>query len=194
MPQYFETPRERLFLPFMSKFYASFAQPVGWLAFRIIIGGMLAIEGWNKILNPMGLSGFVESLGIGPGWFFSPLIAVVNFAGGLMILFGFLTRPAALANAIMLLVTYWFHVTHPYGDAFLTQEGIAYLNENKELLTGSGQRFLLADGGAEFLSGATGVQLKAEYNSLFWFAGAALISAFGGGAFSIDRMLMRREF
>lgn len=194
MPEFFDTPRERLYLPFLSKFYASFAQPVGWLAFRIIIGGLFMLEGWHKIQHPLAQSGFVEMIGFAPGWIFSPLLAFVNFFGGLLIVLGFLTRPAALASAIVLLVTYWFHVTHPYGDAFLTQEGIAYLNENKNLLTPAGQMRLLADGGAGFLAGPTGVQLKAEWNSLFWSAGAALIAAFGGGAYSIDRMLMRKEF
>lgn len=193
MSQGFSTPPERLYLPFLSGFYARFAQPFGWLAFRIVIGGWLAIEGWHKIQNPMGMAGFVEMIGFWPGWFFSPLLAVTNYFGGLFILAGFLTRPAALANAVMLLVTYWFHVTHPYGDAFLTQAGIEYLNANKDLLTPAGQARLLADGGAAFLAGPTGVQLKAEFASLFSAAGAALIAAMGGGALSVDRR-MRREF
>ena len=194
MPDYFDTPRERLVLPFLSSFYASFAQPVGWLAFRLIIGGLFMVEGWHKIQQPMAQSGFVEMIGFAPGWFFSPLLAFVNFFGGLLIVLGLLTRPAALASALVLLITYWFHVTHPYGDAFLTAEGIAYLNENKGLLTPTGQMRLLTDGGAAFLAGPTGVQLKAEWNSLFWSAGAVLIAAFGGGAYSLDRMLLRKEF
>ena len=130
MPDYFDTPRERLFLPFLSSFYASFAQPFGWLAFRIIIGGMFAYEGWAKIQHPMAMSGFVEMIGFAPGWLFSPVLAFGNFFGGLLIVFGFLTRPAALVSAFILAMTYWFHVTHPYGAAFLTPEGIAYLTEN----------------------------------------------------------------
>lgn len=193
MAQDFSTSRDRLYFPFLTSFYNGFAQPVGWLAFRLIIGGMLTIEGWNKIQNPMGLVGFVESLGIGPGWFFSPLIAVTNFAGGLCIMLGLFTRPAALANGVMLLVTYWFHVTHPYGATFVTQGGIEYLAANPDLLTAEGKRFLLADGGAGFLNGPTGVQLKANLNSLFWASGALIIAALGGGALSVDRM-MRREF
>lgn len=194
MIEYFDTPKDRLFLPFLSNFYANFAQPVGWLAFRIIIGGLFAVEGWAKIQHPLAQTGFVEMIGFAPGWFFSPLLAFVNFFGGLFIIFGFLTRPAAFASAVILAITYWFHVTHPYGDAFLTQEGIAYLAEHKDLLTASGQRQLLSDGGAAFLAGPTGVQLKAEWNSLFWAAGAAIIAAFGGGAYSIDRTFMRKEF
>lgn len=192
MSQDFTTSRDRLYLPFLSGFYNAFAQPVGWLAFRIVIGGWLAFEGWNKIQNPMGLVGLVESMGFWPGWFFSPLIAVTNFFGGLMIVFGFLTRPAALANTVMLLFTYWFHAANPYGAAFLTPAGIEYLTANTDLLTAAGQRHLLPDGGARFLASPTGVQLKAELNSLFWSAGAGIIAALGGGALSIDRM-MRKE-
>lgn len=193
MAHVFDTPRERLYLPFLSRFYSDFAQPFGWLAFRLVIGGWLVWEGWAKIQNPMALSGFVESLGIYPGWLFSPLMAVANFFGGILIVIGLWTRPAALANAVMLLVTWWFHVTHPYGDAFLTQAGIDYLTANPDLLTAAGQAQLLPDGGAAFLNGPTGVQLKANTNSLFWAAGAAIIAALGGGWLSVDRR-MRREF
>lgn len=191
MYQNFTTSRDGLFFPFLAPFYNSFAQPLGWLAFRLVIGGMLLIEGWSKVQNPMGLVGFVESLGMGPGWLISPLIAYTNFIGGLLIVLGLFTRPVALANAAMLLVTYWFHVTHPYGDAFLSQAGVAYLTANPDLLTAAGQRFLLVDGGAGFLNGPTGVQLKAELNSLFWAAGAAIIAALGGGALSLDSRLRR---
>jgi putative oxidoreductase len=64
---------------------------------------------------------------------------------------GFLTRPVALANAVMLGITWWFHATHPYGDAFITQAGIEMLRANGDtLLTPDGAR-RLADGGAAFL-------------------------------------------
>lgn len=175
----------------MRPFYERFAQPFGWAVFRIVIGGLLIVEGWPKIQNPMGQIGFVEALGIYPGWFFSPLLAVMQVFGGLMIAIGLFTRPAALANAIMLAVTIWFHKTHPYGNAFLTPEGVEFLKTNLQYLTTEGQTRLLADGGAAFLHQ---VQSKAEFNSTFWTAGAALIAAFGGGAFSIDRCLIKREF
>ncbi|MGU3575381.1 DoxX family protein [Brucellaceae bacterium C25G] len=183
-------PRSRLILPFMSSFYHSFAQPVGWLAFRIIIGGLLMIEGWPKIINPFAQAGFVEAFGLYPGWFFSPLLAIMQFVGGFLIIVGFLTRPVALANAIMLAMTIYFHVTRPYGHAFLTPEGIAFLKDHLEYLTVEGQARLLKDGGTAFLEQ---VQMKAEFNSTFWTAGAAIIAAFGGGKLSVDRFL-RKEF
>src|SRR5690606_20803105 len=55
---------KRLFLPFMAGFYANVAQPVGWAAFRLIIGGHLVVAGWPKILAPLAQAGFVESIGL----------------------------------------------------------------------------------------------------------------------------------
>ena len=119
---------------------------------------------------------------------FSVLLALI--IGGFLIAVGLLTRPVALANAVMLAVTIWFHVTRPYGDAFLTPDGIEFLKSNLQYLTDQGQMRLLNDGGAAFLHQ---VQAKAEFNSTFWTAGAALIAAFGGGKLSLDRRI-GREF
>lgn len=191
MQEFTSSPRERLVLPFMGPFYHGFAQPAGWALFRVIVGGLLMVEGWPKIIAPMAQIGFFEEvLGWPAGWFFSPLLAIMQFVGGFLIAVGFLTRPVALANAVMLAITLWFHVTYPYGDAFLTPEGATFLRDNLQYLTPDAQRQLLADGGAAFLHQ---VQAKAEFNSIFWTAGAAIIAAFGGGRFSIDRLL-RKEF
>lgn len=191
MKEFTSSPRERLVLPFMAPFYHEFAQPVGWALFRVIIGGMLMVEGWPKILAPMAQVGFVENvLGWPAGWFFSPLLAIMQFVGGFLIAVGFLTRPIALANAVMLAITLWFHIANPYGDAFLTEQGVAFLKQNLHYLTADGQARLLGNGGASFLHQ---VQSKAEFNSTFWAAGAAIIAAFGGGRISIDR-LFGKEF
>lgn len=180
----------RLIIPALAPFYSKVAQPVGWLVFRLIIGGVLVTQGWGKILAPMGQAGFLDSLGFHPGWLFSPLLAITQFVGGILIMLGFLTRPAALANTILLAVTLWFHLTHSYGDALLTPGGIAFLQDHAEYLTAEGQSRLLKDGGAAFLAQ---VQQKAEFTSLFWGLSLAVIAAFGGGAYSIDRA-MAREF
>ena len=86
----------------MRAFYTCFAQPVSWLILRITIGGLLTIEGWPKIQAPLAMSGFVESIGFYPGWFWSPLLAVMQFVGGIAIVIGLFTRPIAFANARML--------------------------------------------------------------------------------------------
>uniref|UniRef100_UPI0035ADDBA2 DoxX family protein n=1 Tax=Paenirhodobacter enshiensis TaxID=1105367 RepID=UPI0035ADDBA2 len=190
MDEMTSSPRERLILPFMAPFYHKLAQPYGWAVFRIIIGGYLALEGWPKILAPMSSIPFAQMMGFYPGWLFSPLLSVVQFFGGLAIALGVLTRPVALANAFVLVVTLIYHYTHPYGQAFLTPEGIAFLKANAQYLTEAGQKRLLSDGGAVFLGL---VQGKAELGSIFWAAGAAIIAAFGGGKVSLDR-LIGKEF
>ena len=188
MSEIFTPPRERMILPFMTKFYDDFAVPYGWALFRVAIGAGLVVSGWPKIIAPMAQTGFVESIGLAPGWFFSPLLAAMQFFGGMMIMVGFLTRPIALANAVMLLITLWYHWSHPYPSMFLTPEGLNYLKAHTDLLTAGGQSSLLGDGGAGF--GAR-VQEKAIYASLYWAGGAALIAAFGGGYLSVDRKLSK---
>jgi len=51
----------------------------------------------------------VESLGFYPGVFWSPLLSATEFFGGILLAIGLLTRPAAFATTIVLLVTVWFH-------------------------------------------------------------------------------------
>lgn len=188
MTDIFVPARNRTIMPFLSPVYERFAQPVGWAGFRVVIGLSLVVSGWPKIIAPFAMSGFVESIGMSPGWFWSPLLAAIQFFGGLLIAVGFLTRPIALANAVMLLITLWFHIANPYPEPFLTAEGLAYLTANPDLLTPAAQYNLLSDGGEMF--GAR-IQEKAIYASLFWAAGAALIAAFGGGYFSVDRKLSK---
>ncbi len=187
----FENKEGRLWLPFMASFYNRLAQPMAWLGFRVLVGGALVYEGWPKIIDPLGQAGFVEALGFYPGWLWSIFLSVMQFFGGLAIMLGLFTRPAALTNAVMLAVTFWFHHTHPFGTAFLTPEGLALLKSaGAENFTPAGLR-RLADGGHVFLEL---VQGKAEMLSLIWTAAAAFFAAFGGGPLSVDRQLMRKEF
>lgn len=181
---------DRFFLPFMAGFYERIAQPMAFAGLRIAVGGMLAVEGLPKILAPMAQVGFVENLGFYPGWLFSPMLAVMQFVGGIMIACGLLTRPLALANGVMLAITLWFHYSHPYGHGFLTPEGIAALKEGSSFFTPSAMT-RLADGGAKFLEQ---VQTKAELASLFWTGGALFFAAYGGGKLSVDRLLIGKEF
>ncbi|WP_134725681.1 DoxX family protein [Paracoccus luteus] len=183
--------RTPLILPFLGPFYDWIARPLAYVALRVVVGGMLVIEGWPKITAPFAMAGFTEGIGLYPGWLWSAALAVLQFAGGLMILAGFLTRPVALASAVMLAVTLWFHVTHPYGAAILSPEGVTALGGNAALFTADGLRNLGADGGAGFLHQ---VQFKAEGFSALWTVAALLLAAFGAGPLSVDRTLLKREF
>lgn len=187
-----QKPKSRRYIfPFMQGFYEEFAQPLAFTGLRVAIGAMLMVEGYPKIMSPFGQIGFVENLGFYPGWLFSPMLAVMQFFGGFMIMIGLLTRPVALANGFMLLITLWFHYTHPYGEAFLTPEGLAALKTNGAVLFTPQGLKQLGDGGHKFLEQ---IQGKAEFASMFWAGGALLFAAFGGGAYSVDRALIKREF
>ncbi|TIT61498.1 MAG: DoxX family protein, partial [Mesorhizobium sp.] len=76
---------------------------------RAVAGIFLAIHGSQKITDPFGATEMVEGLGFYPGAFWSPLLACTEFFGGILIAIGLLTRPAAFAGLIVLLVTVWFH-------------------------------------------------------------------------------------
>ncbi|ODT72235.1 MAG: DoxX family protein [Pelagibacterium sp. SCN 63-23] len=180
-----------LIWPVLGRFYDGVAKPFAWVALRFAVGAVLAYEGWLKMADPMAMAGFVESLNFYPGWFWSPALGLVNLVGGLLIMVGFLTRPAALANVVMLAITLWYHYVNPYGSAFLTSAGIEFLKtpEAAQYFTADAMA-RLGDGGARFLSQ---VQGKAIFASLFWTGAAGIYAAFGGGALSLDGML-KKEF
>eukprot|EP00873_Tetraselmis_striata_P032525 jgi/Tetstr1/452789/TSEL_039825.t1 len=57
----------------------------------------------------MRMVGMVEGLGFAPGAFWSPLLSVTEFFGGILLVLGPLTRPAAFATMIVLLTTVYAH-------------------------------------------------------------------------------------
>ncbi len=115
----------------------------------------------------------------------------MQFFGGMMLVVGFLTRPVSLANAVMLAITWWFHASHPYGDAFLTQAGIDALKAGGQNLFTPAAARRLADGGAVFL---VQVQDKAEFLSAIWTVAVLLFAGYGGGPLSVDRNIIKKEF
>lgn len=103
-----ERSRNRLLIPAMGNIYSALHDLAETLL-RVVAGGFLVIHGSQKIVDPFGAAGMVEGLGFYPGTFWSPLLSVTEFFGGILIAIGFLTRPAAFAGMIILLVTVWFH-------------------------------------------------------------------------------------
>ena len=186
-----KNPGSQMILPFMGRFYDEFAQPLAWVGFRALIGLALVYESIAKIEAPFAQIGFLEGIGFHPGWFWSPFLAYLQFLGGIAITVGFLTRPFALANAVMLAITLWFHLAHPYGDAFLTSAGMDFLKSAPQNVFTPEALRLFKDAGAPFLEQ---VQEKADLLSLMWTGGAAFLAAFGGGLWSVDRQLIKREF
>lgn len=103
-----EITGSNLYIPAVHRVYERFHTGAETLL-RVVAGGLLVAHGSSKIVDPMGMAGWLESLGFYPGILWSPLLAVTEFFGGLLLIAGFLTRPAALAAAIVLMVTIWVH-------------------------------------------------------------------------------------
>ncbi len=102
------SPSSSLFIPALGKLYGAL-DGVAYALMRIVAGAALMVHGWPKIQDPMKLVGMVESLGFAPGPLFAVLLAATEFIGGLLLVIGLLTRPAALAATFVLLVTVYFH-------------------------------------------------------------------------------------
>lgn len=102
------THHTRLVIPALGRLWARLDTPAETLL-RAVCGLALVTHGAPKLMNPFGAVGMVEGLGFHPGVFWAPLLAATEFFGGLFLALGFLTRPAAFATTIVLLVTVWFH-------------------------------------------------------------------------------------
>ncbi|PWE56344.1 DoxX family protein [Metarhizobium album] len=100
--------RPKPIIPALAPLYAALT-PWTETLLRVVTGGLFAVHGYGKILNPFGATGMVEGLGFYPGAFWSPLLSATEFFGGILLAIGLLTRPAAVAATIVLLVTVYVH-------------------------------------------------------------------------------------
>lgn len=70
---------------------------------RILMPILFIVAGWGKITNYTGTAGYMSSMGV-PS-FLLPLTILLEFGGGLAILFGFLTRTTAIITAVFTVLT-----------------------------------------------------------------------------------------
>ena len=77
-------------------------QPLGLVAMRIALGAVMIAHGYPKVTNIHGVEKMFGSMGI-PPWM-AYLTAGAEFVGGILIIAGLLTRPAALAIFIDMVV------------------------------------------------------------------------------------------
>lgn len=83
-------------------------EDIGFLVARILMPVLFIVAGWGKITGYAGTQQYMEHMGV-PG-FFLPLTILLEFGGGLAILFGLLTRFTAIATAVFTLITaFVFH-------------------------------------------------------------------------------------
>ena len=93
----------------VAKLYRPFER-FSWPLIRFAAGLFLIPHGAQKLFGWFGgrgldatIAGFGK-MGFEPGWLLGPLVAGVEFFGGILIAIGLFTRPAALAAAILLFV------------------------------------------------------------------------------------------
>lgn len=103
---------------------------LGYPLMRIATGLMLMPHGAQKLFGWFGGYGpaatgqfFAQNLGMEPGIVFAVLAGLVEFFGGLALVLGLLTRPAALAVTVLLGVTLTVHWGNGY---FWTNGGVEY--------------------------------------------------------------------
>ncbi|USA52783.1 DoxX family protein [Acinetobacter sp. C32I] len=75
---------------------------------RLLLAYIFLVAGWGKIVGYAGTVGYMESMGV-PGALL-PLVILVEFGGGLALLFGFQTRFASLGLGLFSIITaFIFH-------------------------------------------------------------------------------------
>jgi len=83
-------------------------EDVGFLVARILMPVLFITAGWGKITGYAGTQQYMEAMGV-PGALL-PLTILLEFGGGLAILFGLLTRTTAIITAVFTLLTaFIFH-------------------------------------------------------------------------------------
>ena len=69
------------------------------LLIRAVLGAILIINGFPKIKNLKGTIANFPQMGFKPGWLWGPLVAFVEFFGGIALVLGFYTQIFALLIA-----------------------------------------------------------------------------------------------
>ena len=116
----------RLIIPALSGIYSGlsdFAQA----ALRIGLGGILIPHGMQKLfgaLGGLGISGnaaLFDKIGYSPGIFWGTLVGCTEFIGGILLVLGLFTRPAAFAVVVFMINAVYF--TSKTGGFFWTTRG-----------------------------------------------------------------------
>ena len=99
----------RLLFPFLASIYRAIEPPAYFLV-RVFAGVFFALHGAQKLFgwfggDPAGETAAFARLGLEPAHLFMIASGWVEFGAGLLLTIGLLTRPAAAAATILLIVT-----------------------------------------------------------------------------------------
>jgi putative oxidoreductase len=139
-------PSPRLYIPSLGRVYEKFS-PCAETALRIGLGAILIPHGLQKLFGWLGGAGLVrfaqifEGIGYKPGLFWAIVVGLTEALGGLLLVLGLFTRPAALFVVIFMLNA--IYVTSAKGF-FWTAGGAEY----SILILLAALYFLIRGGGA----------------------------------------------
>jgi len=87
------------------------------LLLRLWLGSMMMYHGWGKVFgNIEGFAKAVDELGFPMPEFFAWAAALSEFGGGILLVFGLFTRPAAFLVAFtMFVAAFVHHLDDPFG-------------------------------------------------------------------------------
>jgi putative oxidoreductase len=103
---------------------------LGLLILRVVVGGLLAGHGAQKLFawfgghGPEGTAGFFDQIGLQPGRVHARAAGLAEFCGGLAIAFGLFTPFAAAA--IIGVMTAAIITVHAKNGVWVTEQGFEY--------------------------------------------------------------------
>lgn len=77
---------------------------IGQLVLRLAIGIPMALHGFQKIKTFKNFSGWIGSLGFKPAGFWTAMVILAEFGGGILVAIGAFTQIAAFLIAVNMLV------------------------------------------------------------------------------------------
>jgi putative oxidoreductase len=98
-----------------------------------MVGAMFVAHGMQKLFGAFGgggltgTAGYFESIGLVPGYPLAVAVAVAEFAGGLLLILGALTRYACAALVVVMLGAIWnVHLPHGFFINWANAPGVGH--------------------------------------------------------------------
>lgn len=122
------TTAPALYIPAFGRLYAALSG-LAWPMVRVVTGLWMMPHGAQKLFglfggDPHAVAGFFAKIGLTPALPMVYLAGSVEFFGGLLLVLGLWTRPAAAAAAVLMLVTVF--KVHLANGFFWTAGGFEY--------------------------------------------------------------------
>jgi putative oxidoreductase len=101
---------------------SSRTEPTALLLTRLVFGQAFLVTGWGKLGNLAGITKFFEELGIPLASVQAPMVATIEFVGGILLLLGLGTRYVTLLLMSTMLVALATAHRGDFGPAFLLEK------------------------------------------------------------------------